>query len=800
MKKLLIIVVVVFLTQAAAPLTSYAESHELKLWFRQPAEKWTEALPIGNGRIGAMVFGRVDTERIQFNEDTFWSGRPHDYTNPEALQYLDKVRSLIFEGKYLEAQELADEHMMGKPRFLQAYQPMGDLWLRFKHSGPIKNYRRELDLKNAIVRISYEVRGVKYKREVFCSAPDEVMVLVLTGDKDGKVFFEAELTSPHHYNVETQGNNQLIMKGQWIGSEDLEDEDSLIAPVKGKGTKFESHLLVRTEGGTVEAKDKTIQISGANSATLILTAGTSFKNFHDISGDAGAVCEKHIKNIIGKGYKQIYEDHLKDYQRLFLRVELEIDGDNLSGQPTDERLQNLRNGSDDRGLLALYFQYGRYLLISSSRPGTQPANLQGIWNELKLPPWGSKYTLNINAECNYWPAEVCNLAECHEPLFNLIEDLSVTGSKVAKAHYRCRGWVAHHNTDIWRAAAPVDWAFYGMWPSGGGWLCQHLWQHYEFGGDKEFLAKKAYPLMKSSAQFFLDYLVEEPSKGWLVTCPSNSPEIAHHEGVSICAAPTMDIQIITDLFNNCIKASKILDTDAEFRSQLETALKRLPPMQVGKYGQLQEWLFDIDEPEPRHRHISHTYGLFPGDSISPERTPKLAEATCVSLERRGDGGMGWGVAWKAACWARLKDGDRSEKLIRRVLATNTHPNLFCELEPFQIDGNFASTAAIAEMLLQSHAGEIHLLPALPNAWPTGDVKGLRARGAFEVDMSWKEGKLTKAKIYSHKGNSVKVRLNDKTIKLKTKPGQSYLFNSDLIVWVQTESMKPIKISFSPVAK
>lgn len=800
MKKLLIIVVVVFLTQAAAPLTSYVESHKLKLWFRQPAEKWTEALPIGNGRIGAMVFGRVDTERIQFNEDTFWSGRPHDYTNPEALQYLDKVRSLIFEGKYLEAQELADEHMMGKPRFLQAYQPMGDLWLRFKNPGAIKNYRRELDLENAIVRVSYEADSVKYNREVFCSAPDQVIVVHLTCNKSGQICVESELTSLHKYRIIFADSNSLIMRGQWIAPQDLDEDESLIARVEGVGMKYECHLHLRTEGGKVTAKDKKIVVSGADSATFILTAATSFKNFQDISGDAGAVCEKHIKNIIGKGYKQIYEDHLKDYQRLFLRVELEIDGDNLSGQPTDERLQNLRNGSDDPGLLALYFQYGRYLLISSSWPGTQPANLQGIWNELKLPPWGSKYTLNINAECNYWPAEVCNLAECHEPLFNLIEDLSVTGSKVAKAHYRCRGWVAHHNTDIWRAAAPVDWAFYGMWPSGGGWLCQHLWQHYEFGADKEFLAKKAYPLMKGSAQFFLDYLVEEPSNGWLVTCPSNSPEIAHHDRVSICAAPTMDIQIITDLFNNCIKASKILHTDAEFRSQLEAALKKLPPMQVGKYGQLQEWLFDIDEPEPKHRHISHMYGLFPGDSISPERTPKLVEATRVSLERRGDGGMGWGVAWKAACWARLKDGDRSEKLIRRVLATNTHPNLFCELEPFQIDGNFASTAAIAEMLLQSHAAQIHLLPALPAAWADGCVKGLRARGAFEVDMSWVEGKLRQAKIYSHKGNSVKVRLNDKTIKLKTKPGQSYLFNSDLIVWVKTESMKPIKISFSPVAK
>lgn len=753
---------------------------DLILWYRQPAEEWTEALPIGNGRLGAMVFGKEHDERIQFNEDTMWSGRPHDYSNPEAQEYLDTVRKLIFEGKYLEAQELADQHMMGSPRFLQAYQPLGDLFLRFKTDGKVTHYRRQLNLENAIVRVTYEVDGVRYTREIFCSAPDQVLVVRLTCDKPAGISVEAQLSSPHEFTVEPKGSNQLVMLGQWTGSGNEEEyEDTLIAPVAGSGIKFESHLQVRTSGGKVSTRDGRLLVSAADSATFVLTAGTSFKNFRDISGNAGAICRKHLAGVAEKSYDKLLAAHVTDYQRLFSRVELDLGAAEAVAKPTDQRLQDLARGQADPQLLALFFQYGRYLLISSSRPGTQPANLQGIWNELKFPPWGSKYTLNINAECNYWLAEVCNLSECHEPLFNLISELSVTGGKVAREHYGCRGWVAHHNTDIWRGAAPVDWAFYGMWPSGGGWLCQHLWQHYEFTGDVEFLSRRAYPLMKGAAQFFLDYLVEHPQTGHLVTCPSLSPEIAHHDRVSICASPTMDVQIISDLFSHCIQASKILGKDAEFRSQLENVLKKLPPMRVGKYGQLQEWLFDVDEPEPEHRHISHIYGLFPGDTISFERTPELAKAARVSLQRRGDGGMGWGVAWKAACWARLKDGNHSEKLIRQILSTNTHPNLFCELEPFQIDGNFSSTGAIAEMLLQSHEGQIHLLPALPNAWPAGSVKGLRARGGFEVYIYWQNGKLTKAVIRSLLGNVCKVTSGKKTVRFRTQAGKSYVLNAEL---------------------
>jgi len=759
--------------------TSRAEKTSLKLWYNEPAQKWTQALPIGNGRLGAMVFGRVEKERIQFNEDSFWSGRPHDYINPQARQYLDKVRSLIFQGKYREAQEIADKNMMGIPRFLQAYQPMGDLFLQFKNSQLIKNYHRELDLENAIVTVSYQAGDVKYKREVFCSAADGVIVVHLSCDKPGQISVQAELTSPHHYTIEKQSDARLVMTGQWIGAGGPDGEDSLIAPVKGKGIKFESHLQVRNEGGDVNLTNEKIVVTKADSATFILTAATSFKNYRDITGNPSDVCRRIISNLSRKSYEQLRDAHIADYRELFTRVKLQLGNSNAVDKPTDKRIESLRNSGSDPGLIALFFHYGRYLLISSSRPGTQPANLQGIWNDRKSPPWGSKYTLNINAECNYWPAEVCNLAECHQPLFDLITDLSVTGSKVAEQHYGCRGWLAHHNTDIWRAATPVDGAFWGMWPTGGAWLVQHLWEHFQFSGDKEFLAKRAYPLMKGAAQFFLDYLVEDPQNGYLVTCPSLSPEIAHHESVSICAAPTMDIQIITDLFNRCIEAGKILNTDKAFRSQLQAALKRLPPMQIGKYGQLQEWLFDVNELEPEHRHVSHIFGLFPGDLISLQGTPELAKAVTVSLQRRGDGGMAWGVAWKAACWARLKNAEHCEKLIQRILATNTNPNLFCEIEPFQIDGNFASTAAIAEMLLQSQNGRIQLLGALPSAWPAGFVKGLRARGGFEVEIYWEKGRMKKTRIYSLKGKTATITYRNKTIELETKPEQTFLLDGDL---------------------
>ena len=763
------------------------------MWYEQPAKDWSEAMPLGNGRLGAMVFGEPQKERILLNEETVWTGGPYNPTNVEGAEHVQKIRELIFAGDYVKAHWMFGRYMMGYPVEQQKYQPLGNLYLEFQNHQNVTDYRRDLDLDTAVASVRYRIDDVAFRREVFVSSVDQVVVVRLTASEPGHLSFTTQLTGYRNGAHSNYGSEQFRMDGVEPDSLQLAGHTSTYLGVEGKIRYFAQAKFV-VDGGKIDVGYNSLTVKNADAVTILIPAATNFVNYRDVSASERERVRAVLARISRKPYEKIKQDHVAAHQRLFRRVTVDFGSSPAPTLPTDKRCKAFAAGEDDPQLAALYFQFARYLLISSSRPGTKPANLQGIWNEEMNPSWDSKYTTNINLEMNYWAAEVSNLSECVEPMIEMLCEITTPGSYTARKTYGARGWVLHQNTDIWWATAPMDGPSWGTFSTGGAWLCTQLWEHYLYNRDEAYLAK-IYPVMKGSALFFVDTLVEHPTQDVLVTAPATSPEntpkrpgnrpmfdeiLGSIITPNICAGPTMDMQILRDLFSYVIEASRILGRDEALRRQLVATRAKLAPMEIGRYGQLQEWFEDWDDPNDAHRHFSHLYGIYPSCQINIKTTPDLAKAARKSVIQRGDLGTGFSMAWKMNIWARLLDGNRSHRIFRHLIGKNNCTNMFtkCFSTP-QVEGLFGGAAGIAEMILQSYDNAIELLPALPDAWPCGRVAGLRARGGFVVDFEWNDGQLQSAVVHATKDGVCRVKCKGKSIEFAATAGNDYPLSGKL---------------------